>query len=107
MDAGHCVTQQCRLIKFSELNSHAQCEECNRTYGGRFKEYIAKIRELYGNDLAETFLRYKKACPVKIFTRSELIELIYKYKVLSEERLLRRSLPSLSNAVLPCQQKRI
>ena len=85
MDAGHCVTRQCRPLKFHELNNHAQCPTDNRTKYGMFKEYIAKIRELYGDDIADQFLRYKKACPVKIFTRGELIELIYKYKSLREE----------------------
>lgn len=50
-----------------------------------FEVYIARIRELYGNDIADQFLRYKRACPVKIYRPSELIELIYKYKALSEE----------------------
>jgi hypothetical protein len=85
MQAGHCVTRQCTPLKYHELNNHSQCEECNITNRGMFDVYIAKIRYLYSNDLADEFLRYKRACPIKIFTHSELIELIYKYKDLSEE----------------------
>jgi hypothetical protein len=47
--------------------------------------YIAKVRYLYGNDEADRLLRYKRACPINIYTNAELIELIYKYKDLSEE----------------------
>jgi hypothetical protein len=57
MDAGHCVTRQCTPLKYHELNNHAQGSDCNRTNHGMFPVYIAKIRELYGNDLAEEFLR--------------------------------------------------
>jgi hypothetical protein len=85
MHAGHCVSRQCTPIKFHELNNHAQCEECNVTHYGQFDIYIRKVRELYGDDIADFLLRHKKACPVKIYRPSELIELIYKYKDLSED----------------------
>jgi hypothetical protein len=85
MHAGHCVTRQCTPIKYHELNNHAQCDTCNITNHGMFKAYIARVRELYGNDMADLFLRYRKVCPVTIVTRAQLIELIYKYKDLSEE----------------------
>jgi hypothetical protein len=85
MDAGHFVTRRCRPIKFHELNNHAQSPDCNREGGGMPKVHEAKLRELYGDAIVDEFLRYKKVCPVEIFTRTELIELLHKYKPLSEE----------------------
>jgi hypothetical protein len=85
MDCGHGVTRQCTPLKYHELNNHAQDRDCNRDNAGMFTVYITKVRELYGDDIADQFLRYKKACPIKIYTPRELIELIYKYKALSED----------------------
>jgi hypothetical protein len=92
MQAGHGVTRQCTPLKYHELNNHAQCEECNGTNHGMFNVYIANIREMYGDNLADEFLRYKKACPIKTYTRAEFIELIHKYKLLSEDPWLRHEL---------------
>ena len=76
------MTRRCTPIKFHELNNHLQCRLCSRDNYGMFKAYEARRRELYGNDLVEEFLRYKRACPAKILSRSELIESIHKYKAL-------------------------
>jgi hypothetical protein len=85
VDAGQCGTRRYTPIKFHELNDYLQCRICSRDNYGMFKAYEARRRGLYGNDLVEEFLRYKRSCPVKILSRSELIKLIHKYKALSED----------------------
>jgi hypothetical protein len=50
---GHFVTRSCNLLRYDDLNCHAQCVACNMFKAGNLYEYGKQIDLRYGDGTAD------------------------------------------------------
>jgi hypothetical protein len=81
--AGHFIKRQHQSVRYDERNVHPQCPADNVYKGGCQDEYAAYVLNTYGHDALTDLLRLKRQ--TKKWTRTELEELIAKYKAQSAE----------------------
>lgn len=81
MDAGHYVKSTHKLVKFDEMNVHAQCVHCNKALAGAESEYREYIIEHYGvGELNRLEASKGKICKRTVAEFKEIEEL-YKQKI--------------------------
>lgn len=85
MDCGHYVKRDKRITRWDETNCNAQSKDCNN-YGkgeeAKHKEYIDKK---YGEGTADRLTL--KGREVRIYSRADLIAIIYHYRLKWKELL--------------------
>jgi hypothetical protein len=82
VDCGHFISRTYRIIKFHELNNHAQCLECNRDLDGNQQVYEAAMIRMYGAGMVAELNRLKDSVPYYHIPRAKLIELYHTYEIL-------------------------
>jgi Bacteriophage Lambda NinG protein len=85
VDCGHFISRTYRIIKFHELNNHAQCPECNRDFDGNQHVYEAVMIRMYGAGMVEELNRLKDSVPYYRIPRAKLIELYHTCGTLSHD----------------------
>jgi hypothetical protein len=74
MQAGHFVSRSCNLLRYDELNVHAQCVGCNMFKSGEQYQHGLKIDLMHGEGTAEA-LHSKRHITHKL-TKDELESVI-------------------------------
>jgi len=75
---GHYIKRRHMATRFSLMNCHCQCEQCNNDEARTDSIYREKMIELYGLEAVEGLERLKNL-DVK-YSESDLKEIIQKYK---------------------------
>lgn len=60
MQCGHFVSRTCNLLRYDELNTHAQCPKCNLFHSGEQYEYARQIDMKYGDGTAESLHKQRR-----------------------------------------------
>lgn len=82
-DAGHFINRKHKLIRFSEINVHAQCRECNRFDEGNMVGYYQFMINKYGDSVVKK-LQISKNTTVK-FGNFEIEKIAEFYKIKVKE----------------------
>jgi hypothetical protein len=53
MQAGHFVSRTCNVLRYEDMNVHAQCQGCNIWHSGEQYEYSRQIDDRYGKGTAQ------------------------------------------------------
>ena len=92
VDAGHFIKRQHRSTRWDERNVSAQCRRCNHFMGGRQDDFAESVIRNYGEGVFQELMQLKYQ--TKKHSRSEIEEMIEKYKALNAE--LDKQLPRKS-----------
>jgi len=83
-DCGHYLSRNYGPIKYDEMNNHFQCKPCNGFFEGVKDDYRKALIKRYGEE-AVLDLEARKINPLFKKNRTDLLELIEKYKKLNAE----------------------
>lgn len=83
-NAGHWRHGHTKAGFFDVRNVHGQCVRCNLHLSGNGQVYSLKMAEIYG--LKKTKRLWEEFNKVHLFTRKELIKIIKKYEVKSQQK---------------------
>lgn len=83
VDAGHFVKRQHRATRWNTKNVRPQCRRDNHFMGGRQDDFAANIVREHGQEVFEELMQLKYQ--TKKHSRSEIEEMIEKYKALNAE----------------------
>lgn len=83
VDAGHFIKRQHRYTRWDERNVKPQCRRDNHFMGGRQDDFAAAIIKEQGQETFEELMQLKYQ--TKKHSRSEIEEMIEKYKALNAE----------------------
>ena len=78
MQAGHFVSRRVNILRFDEINVHAQCYSCNVMKHGDLYTYAKRLDEFHGDGTAEEL--HSRRFETHPFTVAELLQIIEKYK---------------------------
>lgn len=85
MHDGHCFPRGHFEIRWSEINNHAQCPQCNSHVDGYFEVHAAYIKRRHGEEAFKELERLKHV--VRPLDRNVLMEKIEMYKNLNNQNL--------------------
>lgn len=78
MQAGHFVSRAVNLLRFDEINVHAQCYSCNVMKHGDLYTYAKRLDEWHGDGTADRL--HAQRFSTHKFTIEELKKIIEEYK---------------------------
>lgn len=80
MQAGHFISRRYNILRYDEMNVHAQCYGCNIGRSGAMDEYFIAMERMYGREVVDEMMIKKHQ--TRKFTVTELQEMIQHYKSL-------------------------
>lgn len=83
VDCGHFIKRQHRATRWRTDNVATQCRRCNHFMGGRQDDFAKVIIDNHGQEVFEELMQLKYQ--TKKHSRSEIEEMIDKYKLLNAE----------------------
>lgn len=88
-DAGHFVNRKHMSLRYSEINVHAQCRECNRFDEGNLPGYSLFITQKYGDDAIKKLLAAKQLTNKMGKFEFKAVAEFYKSKAKEQSKLKR------------------
>lgn len=83
MQAGHFISRAVNVLRYDEINVHAQCYSCNVMKHGDLYTYAKRLDESHGDGTAEEL--HSQRFETHKFTISELEKIVSDYKALVKE----------------------